>query len=231
MSDFFRFPTTPHLFWLAREGVPRDGKVLSPREAEELLSGVVVVEEKLDGANLGFSLAPDGELRAQNRGQYLSEPLPKQFMRVPPWLAQHELGLRKLLRPELILFGEWCAARHSLGYDRLPDWFLLFDVYDRFSARFWTAKKRDALAAEAGVFTVPIVSSGPTTLGALRELVNRSPSLYRTGLPMEGVVVRRESREWCEARAKLIHPDFVQAIDNHWRKLAIEWNRVVWTDT
>ncbi|KAB7549801.1 DNA ligase, partial [Verminephrobacter sp. Larva24] len=26
--------------------------------------------------------------------------------------------------------------------------------------------------------------------------------------------------------AKLIRPDFTQAIDTHWRKRAIEWNRV-----
>ncbi len=42
----------------------------------------------------------------------------------------------------------------------------------------------------------------------------------------EGVVVRRESSDWCEARAKLVRSDFTQAIETHWRKRAIEWNRV-----
>jgi len=64
-SDFFRFPHTPHIAWLA-QCTPRDDKVLSPQEATELLGADVVVEEKLDGANLGFSLSPEGELRAQN---------------------------------------------------------------------------------------------------------------------------------------------------------------------
>ncbi|HMM73809.1 MAG TPA: RNA ligase family protein, partial [Rhodocyclaceae bacterium] len=68
MTDFFRFPHTPHLAWLGPDA-PRDDKVLAPAEARALLSGEVVVEEKLDGANLGLSLAPDGSLRAQNRGQ------------------------------------------------------------------------------------------------------------------------------------------------------------------
>jgi hypothetical protein len=40
------------------------------------------------------------------------------------------------------------------------------------------------------------------------------------------VVVRQESALWCEARAKLVRPDFTQAIDAHWRRRAIEWNRV-----
>lgn len=228
MTDFFRFPPTPHLAWLAKDGMPRDDKVLSPTEAQALLSGDVVVEEKLDGANLGLSLAPDGALRAQNRGQYLGEPHAGQFARLPAWLAQHEPGLRAVLRPELILFGEWCAARHSLGYDALPDWFLLFDVYDRSSGKFWSTARRNALAAQAGLFTVPVIASGRTTLEALKQLVMGTPSRYRAGLPLEGVVVRRESGDWCEARAKLVRPDFAQAIDTHWRKRAIEWNRVDW---
>ena len=61
MTDFFRFPHTPHIAWLAT-GAPRDDKVLSPDEAHELLAGEVVLEEKLDGANLGFSVSPDGVL-------------------------------------------------------------------------------------------------------------------------------------------------------------------------
>ena len=73
VDDFFRFPHTPHLAWLGA-GEPRDDKVLTPVEAGALLSDVVSVEEKLDGANLGFSLGSDGQLRAQNRGQYLSAP-------------------------------------------------------------------------------------------------------------------------------------------------------------
>lgn len=222
--DFFRFPHTPHLAWLG-ENAPRDDKVLSPSEVSALLAGNVVVEEKLDGANVGLSLAPDGKLRAQNRGQYLEEPHAGQFARMPAWLAQHEDGLRAALKPNLILFGEWCAARHSLEYAALPDWFLLFDVYDRSLGRFWSTQRRNALANAAGLVTVPLVLRGTTTVAALRLLVTATPSNYRTGA-LEGLVIRRESVEWCEARAKLVRPDFTQAIDTHWRKRAIEWNRV-----
>ncbi|HBO9977347.1 TPA: RNA ligase family protein [Pseudomonas aeruginosa] len=228
MPDFFRFPATPHLAWLAKDGMPRDDKVFSTTEAQALLAGNVVVEEKLDGANLGLSLASDGTLRAQNRGQYLDGSHAGQFARLPAWLTQHEIGLRTVLRPELILFGEWCAARHSLDYGTLPDWFLLFDVYDRSTGRFWSTVRRDALAAEAGLATVPRVLTGHATLESLKQLVLDVPSRYRAGLPLEGVVVRRESTDWCETRAKLVRPDFTQAIDTHWRKRAIEWNRVDW---
>ena len=225
MVDFFRFPHTPHLAWLGA-GSPRDDKVMSPNEVTALLAGDVVVEEKLDGANVGLSLAPDGGLRAQNRGQYLAEPHAGQFARLPAWLAQHGEGLRSVLTPNLILFGEWCAARHSLGYATLPDWFLLFDVFDRSADRFWSSARRNALARSAGLVTVPQLLHGKATVSTLKKFVGDTASRYRSGA-LEGVVIRRESVDWCEARAKLVRPDFTQAIDTHWRKRALEWNRIV----
>ena len=36
MSDFFRFPSTPHIAWLGT-GMPRDDKVLSVSQAADLL--------------------------------------------------------------------------------------------------------------------------------------------------------------------------------------------------
>lgn len=92
MSDFFRFPHTPHLVWLAT-GEPRDDKLLTLVEANALLADEVVVEEKLDGANLGISIGTDGQLRVQNRGQYLVEPFTGQFSRLAPWLGQHHYKL------------------------------------------------------------------------------------------------------------------------------------------
>jgi|SRR6218665_2270314 len=227
MTGFFRFPHTPHLAWLG-EGAPRDDKVLSVEEVTALLAGDVVVEEKLDGANLGFSLGPNGRVRPQNRGQYLTELHAGQFARLPSWLAVHADTLLTVLTPELMLFGEWCAARHSLDYNALPDWFLLFDVYDRTTGRFWSTARRNALAQATGLTTVPQVFQGHTTLAALKQRVMSIPSLYRAGQPLEGLVIRRESADWCDARAKLVRPDFTQTITEHWSRRRLEWNRLDW---
>lgn len=224
MTSFFRFPHTPHLAWLG-DGEPRDDKVLSAAEAKSLLASDVVVEEKLDGANLGFSLSAEGDLLAQNRGQYLAEPHAGQFARLPAWISVHRDALLDVLQPSLMVFGEWCAARHSLDYGALPDWFLVFDVYDRDAGRFWSTRRRNALAETAGLATVREVFRGRSSLPELKQLVATASSRFRDG-PMEGIVVRRESASWCEARAKLVRPDFTQAIATHWRKRAIEWNRL-----
>lgn len=233
MSDFFRFPQTPHIAWLA-SGTPRDDKVLSPAEATALLASDVAVEEKLDGANLGFSLSPEGELRAQNRGQYLHTPHAGQFARLPDWLAVHGGTLHTVLAQHagagLMLFGEWCAARHSLDYDQLPDWFLLFDVYERATGRFWSSARRNALAAQCGLATVPTLEQGRCTLDKLKNLLNNYSSRYRPGT-LEGVVIRQESADWCEARAKLVRADFTQTITEHWSRRRLEWNRLDWSTT
>ncbi|SHF59707.1 RNA ligase [Lampropedia hyalina DSM 16112] len=224
MTDFFRFPSTPHLVWLGT-GKPRDDKILSPDEATALLTADVVVEEKVDGANLGFSLTPDAHLQVQNRGQYLHEPYSGQFARLPQWLELHGAALAAALTPNIILFGEWCAARHSLDYDRLPDWLLAFDVYDRTAKQFWSTTRRNRLATQAGLVTVPQITRGHTTVPQLQQLIASTSSHFRKG-PLEGVVLRRESAHWCDARAKLVRPDFTQTIDTHWRNRIIQWNRL-----
>ncbi|TCO81270.1 RNA ligase [Plasticicumulans lactativorans] len=224
MTDFFRFPHTPHLAWLGR-GTPRDDKVLSPAEVRDLLQGPVVVEEKLDGANLGVSVSREGTLRAQNRGQYLHPPYAGQFARLGEWLARREDALFDALGEHLIAFGEWCAARHSLDYAALPDWWLLFDVYDRRAGRFWSTRRRDAWAQGLRVAVVPAVARGRTSSAGLQELLRSQPSRFRDG-PMEGVVVRVEDDDWLLQRAKLVRTDFTQQIEAHWRSRTLEWNRL-----
>ena len=224
MSDFFRFPHTPHIDWLG-EGMPRDDKVLDEAEIASLLAQPLRVEEKLDGAHLGISLRDNGELRAQNRGQYLLEPFAGQFSRLNSWLAQHRYALTDHLSSDVIVFGEWCAARHSLDYDNLPDWFVVFDVYDRSAQKFWSCARRNALAETLGLAVVPTLYEGTATVDELKNLLGSASSQYRQGTP-EGIVMRQDSAQWCEARAKLVRADFAQSIEEHWRSRAIEWNDV-----
>lgn len=223
MTTFFRFPHTPHLAWLGA-GQPRDDKVLAPEEARQLLSGEVVVEEKVDGANLGISIDESGTLRAQNRGKYLDlTGLRDQWKPLKRWLSLHQEQLRSTLGPELILFGEWCYAVHSVRYTRLPDWFLAFDIYDRNAETFWTVERRNALSTQLGLATVPQCARGHVDLPALHALMERSEL---TDAPAEGLYIRREGPGQLLARAKLVRAAFTQAIDEHWSKRRLEANQL-----
>ena len=223
-DDFFRFPHIQHLAWLGA-GKPRGDKVLSPADARALLSDEVVVEEKLDGANLGVSADPAGGLRLQNRGGYLVPPLRGQFSRTSAWLDQYGQALQCSLGQDLILFGEWCAARHSVAYEHLPDWFLAFDIYDREARRFWSTSRRDDLVQTLGLASVPRLMHGRMTLEELTQLVRTTAS--RFGAPrLEGEVIRRDGPGFLDQRAKLVRPEFAQTIGEHWRSRQIEWNLV-----
>jgi ATP-dependent RNA circularization protein (DNA/RNA ligase family) len=223
MTAFLRFPHTPHLAWLA-PGQPRDDKVLSASEAHALLAGDVVVEEKVDGANLGFSVDESGTVRAQNRGSYVDrEQAQPQFKTLSRWLQTHEDDLAEALFPNLMLFGEWCYAVHSLTYTRLPDWFLAFDVYDRGTGRFWSTSRRDELVAKLGLSLVPQIAKGRFDIAGVLGLLGESR--FGDG-PAEGVYVRREDEEHLVARAKLVRPEFVQAIGEHWSRRRLRTNRL-----
>ncbi len=215
MTNFFRFPHTPHLAWLGK-GQPRDDKVLAPHEAFTLLAGEVVIEEKIDGANVGLSVSPDGEIVAQNRGGYLTRShAHEQFRPLWPWLDRHRDVLFDTLGESLVLFGEWCYACHSVAYDRLPDWFLCFDVYDRTLERFWSADRRNDLLARVGLESTPKVASGRFTVQGLEGLMGKS--LAGTG-DMEGLVIRSEAKGFVKARAKLVAAKFTQQIEDHWSR-------------
>lgn len=221
VTEFFRFPRTPHIAWLG-EGEPRGDKLLDAKEAEDLLASELVVEEKVDGANLGFSIDENGILRAQNRGAYVyQDHCHPQFKPLFSWLKPREHRLADALFPDLMLFGEWCYAVHSIQYDALPDWFLVFDVYDRAKGEFWSSRKRDELAAELGLATVPKLGEGRFDLPGLMGLLGNSR--LTTG-PAEGLYVRKEEGDRLVTRAKLVRAEFVQAIDVHWTKKGMRTN-------
>ena len=224
MSDFFRYPQTPHLAWLGSTS-PRDDKVLSKSEAAELLSHEVTVEEKLDGANVGISLTPSGELRYQNRGQFLEPPFSGQFARLHGWSTQYDRALTKALLPGLVLFGEWLTARHSVEYNNLPDWFVAFDIHDAHDDAFWSTTRRNYLVGEIGLPVAPLLFRGRTSLLDLKPLVLESRSRFGDS-PLEGLVVRQDNHRLNQARAKLVRPDFVQSMGEHWRRRSLDWNRI-----
>lgn len=223
MSEpFFKFPHTPHLFWLGREP-PRADKVLSAEEAQAFLAGDLSIDEKVDGANIGLSLDHHGELRVQNRGAYLGRGDQPQFRLLGAWLDARRESLTDALHPGLILFGEWCFAVHTVRYDCLPDWFLGFDVYEPSARRFWSTERRNAWLSELGLAQVPLLVRGRFSR---MDLLQMSAASRLGQGPMEGLYLRRDEGPWLGARAKVVRPEFVQSIEEHWSRRRMEKNRL-----
>jgi len=200
----------------------------------------VVIEEKLDGANAAVSFTSAGELLLQSRGHYLAGGAgERQFNLFKHWAAAHEAALLERLEDRYVMYGEWCFAKHSCWYDRLPAFFLEFDLYDRQAGRFLSTSARHALLAGGPVLPVPVLYEGemPRHAKALRALVR--PSLARSAdwraafeqavakedQPLdlvrqqtdlsdlaEGLYLKTESDGQVTGRYKWVRPDFVQTI-------------------
>ncbi len=213
-GSFIKFPSTPHLAWLGAHPA-RSDKVLGEAEAAEFLAQPVVVEEKVDGANVGISFDSNGHMIVQNRGSVLKPGDGGQFALLWKWLAEREGRLLDVLEDRLFLFGEWCYARHSIHYTRLPDYFLMFDIFDKHAGKFLNSMRRDRIAAELALTTVPRIAAGLLTMASVTSLIGSS-SLYDG--PMEGVYLRRDDDCWLLKRAKIVRAEFVQNLEEHWSK-------------
>ena len=220
--DFFKFPSTPHLALLGAVKV-RGDKIMSESERNDILRHELVVEEKVDGANLGISFDSEGNIRAQNRGAYLHLPSTGQWNKLAEWLASRTDALFEQLTDRYILFGEWCYAQHSVVYDRLPDWFLGFDIYDRSTAHFFSCTRRDGIFRTISISQVPRVDHGHFTLSELSELLSQSQISDK---PAEGLYLRSDQGDWLVQRAKLVRPAFIQSVKQHWSSSGIKANRL-----
>ena len=221
-DDFFKFPSTPHLALLADVEV-RDDKVMPEFELSNFLRHELVVEEKVDGANLGISFDAGGNIRVQNRGTYLHLPSTGQWKKLAEWLSTRIDALFEQLTDRYILFGEWCYAQHSVVYDRLPDWFLGFDIYDKSTARFFSCIRRDKILRAIGISQVPKIDRGHFTLVELSELLSQSKI---SGKSAEGIYLRFDQGDWLVQRAKLVRPAFIQSVEQHWSRSSIKANRL-----
>jgi len=198
--------------------------LLPAEQAERLLREPVVVEEKVDGANVGVGFDEEGRLLLQSRGAILGTGRShRQFDPLFGWAAARRDPLFQVLGARLILFGEWLFARHTVLYDALPDYFLAHDLYDRERRLFLDTRARDEVCRHAGVQEVPRLFSGVLgTPEALRRWLGPS----RIGhVPAEGLYVRLERDGVLEIRAKLVRPEWVPKDEPHWSRRPVERNR------
>ncbi|MDE7038809.1 MAG: RNA ligase family protein [Lachnospiraceae bacterium] len=220
---FYKFPSTPYIE--TDMSIKRKDKVLSKNEVENILAGPITIEEKIDGANLGISFGSNGELRLQNRGNYLLTPLEGQWKRLDSWIDCHETAIFDVIMDKYILFGEWCYAKHSIYYNALPDWFIGFDIYDTEREKFLSVKNRDILLDRMGVKVVPRLGNGIFNIDELFRFFERS----RYGdEKCEGIYIRQDQGRYLKYRAKLVRREFRQNIKEHWSKSGMQCNCVFW---
>jgi hypothetical protein len=159
MTDFIKYPRTPHLRGSKLQVGDYD---LEQVDVASLSGGTLVWEEKIDGANAAFCFTAQGEPQLQSRGHVLRGGAREgQFNLFKVWIETHQAALRQALATRYIVFGEWCYAKHTVFYDRLPHYFLEFDVFDRETRGFLSTPFRRRLLEGLPIIPVPVVHEGP----------------------------------------------------------------------
>jgi ATP-dependent RNA circularization protein (DNA/RNA ligase family) len=223
-NGFFKFPRTPHLF-IAPELFIRDDKILDQSDMELFLNNPIILEEKVDGANIGISLSESGSLQIQNRGNFISYQNHSQFTHIWDWAYLRLNLIQKYITDEFIIFGEWCYAKHSIHYTSLPDWFLGFDIFDKKRGIFLNTKNRNYLLKLMNIEIVPQIGEGYFSRIELEKLLSRSTSKLYSGF-IEGIYIRYEDSEQLLKRAKIVKSEFIQEIDIHWSNKKMVVNNI-----
>jgi hypothetical protein len=224
-GDFIKYPRTPHLF--GSKGTV-DDKHLGESESNRFIADEsLIVEEKIDGTNVGIHFSDVGQLVLQCRGHLITEGMHAQYDLFKQWATVKRFVLEERLENRFILFGEWVYARHSVFYRQLTHYFFEFDIYDKEKEAFLDLEQRLDLLDGAGIETVPVVHSGSLKRSDLDELIGPSlfgsqfdnPITKRTDNLMEGVYLRTEADGVVTGRAKFVRPEFVEKIkqSTHWQ--------------
>lgn len=202
-SPYVKYPRTYHLPW--SPGVGKDDRVME--DTSFLREGEIVVTEKMDGENTTM-YRDHIHARSIDSGNHPSRDRVKAI-----WSRiAHDIpeGWR--------LCGENLYARHSVAYDDLPGYFLLFSIWDGLRCLSWKET-----VEWAQLFDLPTVrvlfGPAPAWIGGWE--VTEPQGLWGV---REGYVVRRaEDFHYGEFRRKVgkwVRKDHVQT-HGHWMRQAV----------
>ncbi|WP_242045673.1 MULTISPECIES: RNA ligase family protein [unclassified Calothrix] len=243
MEQIYKYPRTPHIQGSRSQPGDED---LDCIPFDALKEQYVVIEEKVDGANTAISFTPNGQIRLQSRGHYLTGGLrEKHFNLFKQWAHTHASAFWQVLGSRYILYGEWLYAKHTVFYDALPHYFLEYDVLDLQQQVFLSTKSRQQLLSGLPLVSVPILFTGKVQsyqqiitlvgnshyqtsayLQNFRETcqaqgldVQRSLKQTDQSSLMEGLYIKVEPEDTVIARYKYVRSSFlttIQQSDGHW---------------
>ena len=212
-----KYPRTYHLPW--SQGATDDDKTHSAAAIERMFAGQeVVVTEKLDGENT--TVYATGECHARSVDSAAHES--RDYVRG----KAREIGFCGLPSGWRLL-GENLFAKHSIVYDRLPDYFIVFGVADEHNvARPWD--EVEDWANLIGLPHAPVVWRGVWNAHAIERLYPFQSAFSSTNLA-EGYVVRDAGTfpmsQFDKHVAKFVRRGHVQADSVHWMQQTVVPNR------
>ena len=248
-----KYPRTPHL-----EGsrLQKGDEDLSQVPFSKIKDKFIVIEEKIDGANSAISFSDNGELLLQSRGHYLTGGYrERHFNLFKQWASIHQDEFYKVLGSRYIMYGEWLYAKHTVYYDKLPHYFLEFDIYDREKQVFLDTETRHQMLKDLPVCSVPVLARGKfNKIEEITKYIGKSNYISEDHFEnlkadaiklnldperalretdnsdlMEGLYFKIEENGIVIGRLKYVRYSFLQSVfesDSHWLDRPIIPNRL-----
>jgi len=94
-GDFIKYPRTPHLF--GSKGTDDDKNMGEDESGEFIADESLIVEEKIDGTNVGIRFSDDDEIVLQCRGHLITEGMHPQYDLFKQWAAVKRHALEERL--------------------------------------------------------------------------------------------------------------------------------------
>lgn len=198
----------------------RDDLVATLEEAEVIFSktATCVIEEKIDGSQVGLSSAGDGNPPiVRNKNHILVKGYGRkntnaktQYAPLWNWVYEHADCFRELtalLGEPVGVYGEWIYAEHTLRYDLAPDDFIAYQIHQQGFGIIDPVFARNAIQ-DAGFHVPPLLLPTAHFDYTFLKSLTLQPSPWSSRDLREGVVVKVGDGERLVAQFKMRRGSF-----------------------
>lgn len=202
--DYKKFPRTFHVPW--SEGATSDDKVLT--SVNHFIGKEVVVSLKMDGECTSIYAGGHTHARSMDSKVHPSR----------TWVRALAGKIGALLPENMRVTGENLFAKHSIFYTNLPDYFMVFGIFEtRKDGDFYLAWDEVLEWCELlQLIPVPTLYRGVWDEEKIKACFTGT-SPYG---PQEGYVVRLAAEfkfeDYAQSTAKVVRKGHVGATDEHW---------------
>jgi hypothetical protein len=135
-----------------------------------------------------------------------------QFTPIWNWYYEHFDQFKKLNKAvgfNASVYGEWLYYRHTIYYDRLPSYFVAYDIYDHENGYFMASQLSRKHLQDAGFNVTPLLQLSLRNFADLDQHLVRSPFSDEN---REGLVVKVCDDVRQLARFKMVRGDYRQGL-------------------
>jgi len=200
-----KYPRTPHLPW--SPGITRDD--LKLKSVSHLINTKLLVSEKIDGSNT--CLESGGLCFSRSHSRTPTH---------PSFDMLKALAATISIPSGLQVFGEWVYATHSIKYDALPTYFLVFAVHDTEGKTWLSWNNVCDIASSLGLTMIAELHRYVFENELqLREITKPKQRSVYGAAEREGIVIRTAAaftdNEFNRCVAKWVRTNHVKT-DKHW---------------